>query len=120
LPTNRDAGADAETAVRRFLEAQGLLPLADNYRCRRGEVDLIMADGRALVFVEVRFRSTARYGGALASVDARKQSRLIAAAGHFLARNPRYAERTCRFDVVAVSKRNYQPHFEWIRDAFTA
>jgi putative endonuclease len=109
------AGAAAEDAAALHLAQQGLAVLERNVRLRGGELDLVCRHGSALVFVEVRLRSSARYGGAAASVDAFKQRRLARAAQLYLlarfgARPPR-----CRFDVVAVDA---DGTIEWIRDAF--
>ena len=86
--------------------------LERNYRCRRGEIDLVMRDADTLVFVEVRFRASTRYGTPAETVDIRKQRKLAAAAAHYLQYNP--TNRLCRFDVVAVSGE----HIDWIRNAF--
>ena len=109
-------GAAAEALAATFLERQGLRVLERNYRCRMGEIDLILADGAALVFAEVRFRSSGAFGGAAASVTRAKQRKLLAAAGHYLAGKP---ERPCRFDVVVLD-RLAPDAVEWIRDAFSA
>lgn len=119
VPATRAAGDAAEQAAADFLEAQGLHLVARNYRCLRGELDLIAEQGEALVFVEVRLRSRGDFGGGLASVDWRKQQRLIAAAQHFLQQHPRMADRPCRFDVIALGPgRDTAP--AWIRNAFDA
>lgn len=83
-----------------YLERQGLTLLARNFRTRRGEIDLVMRDGAVLVFVEVRLRTNAAYGGAAASITPRKQARLVAAAQVYLARLGR--EPACRFDAVLL------------------
>lgn len=106
-------GAQAEERARTHLERAGLRLIARNYRCPRGEIDLVMADGEALVFVEVRFRASRAFGSAAESIDARKRARLIAAAGHYLLTHP--ADRPCRFDVVAADG---DAPVEWLRDAF--
>jgi putative endonuclease len=108
-------GHGYETRARAFLEAQGLEWIASNHRCRFGEIDLIMRDGHNLAFIEVRFRRSGRYGGALASVNARKQHRLIMAARHYLSQHP--TERPCRFDVIAIDGRE---QIRWIKGAFDA
>jgi putative endonuclease len=108
-------GSDKERLAEAFLIRQGLAPLARNYRCRRGELDLVMRDGGELVFVEVRYRASARFGGPAGSVDGFKQRRLIAAAGHYLGANP--SPLPCRFDVVAISGSD---QIQWIRHAFDA
>jgi putative endonuclease len=113
-PSARDSGLAAEEAAARFLEDHGLAIVARNYRTRFGEVDLVAREGRTLVFVEVRKRSWRAYGGAAASVDARKQSRLVAAARHYLARLGK--EPACRFDVVTWDGNPGPPG--WIRGAF--
>ncbi|ABM62867.1 YraN family protein [Halorhodospira halophila] len=106
----RQRGQEAEERARAYLEGQGLQTLARNFRTRRGEIDLIMADGGVTVFVEVRRRSHPGYGGATASVDRRKRQRLSRAASAWLARHPGWA----RFDVVATD--GHEVH--WVRDAF--
>ena len=118
--TMRGRGAGVEAAAGRHLVAAGLRPLAANAFARFGELDLVMLDGTTLVFVEVRYRRSERYGGAAASVDARKQRRLVLAARQFLAAHPRYAQGPCRFDVVAASGDPAAPTLTWIRDAFAA
>jgi len=95
--------------------------VARNYRVARGprsrgaEVDLIVRepDG-TLVFVEVRARRSAAYGGAAASIGAAKQRRIVLAAHHWLARYA--APPACRFDVVAIDGER----IEWLRGAFDA
>lgn len=109
----RAAGARQEQLARRHLEAQGLKLVAANVACRQGELDLIMRDGGTLVFVEVRYRATDRFGGAAASVDRRKQARISAAAGYYLSRHP--TDLPCRFDVVAIAAGG-ETH--WIKHAF--
>lgn len=118
-PDSRQQGRVAEEHARRYLEAQGLTLEECNYRCRRGEIDLIMRDGDCLVFVEVRLRRSARYGGGAESVDRRKQQKLIHTARHYL-QNRRAGNRPARFDVVALSGRGSQLEVQWIRNAFGA
>ncbi len=72
-----------------------------------------MRDADTLVFVEVRYRRSERYGTAAESVDAHKQRRLAAAAGHYLQGHP--SSLSCRFDVVAIGADN---RIDWIRSAF--
>ena len=84
LRRKSDRGQQAENAAAQWLQQQGLSLLQRNYRCRQGEIDLIMQDNDDLVFVEVRWRKHHSHGGALASVDYHKQKRLILAARHFL------------------------------------
>ena len=112
-PTPAQAsGGAAEEAAARFLEREGLAIVSRNYRTRFGEIDLIARDGATLVFVEVRLRSSERFGGAAQSIDSRKKARLAAAARQFLARFRH--EPACRFDVVTLD--GGAP--KWMRGAF--
>ena len=115
-----DAGEDAALA---FLVSRGLRPLARNVRFKGGELDLVMLDGAMLVFVEVRRRGRRDFGDAVDSVDARKARRIALAARLYLQRNPRHAQRDCRFDVVAYSGGAFGGESggapTWLRGAFT-
>lgn len=112
----RRRGREAEELAARFLAERGLAIVARNYRTRFGEVDLVAREGATLVFVEVRARSWAAFGGAAGSVDWRKQRRIVAAARHFLSRLR--TEPPCRFDVLALEAGGDSPR--WIRGAFDA
>lgn len=105
------AGEDAALA---YLTAQGLTLLQRNFRCRGGEIDLVMQDGAALVFVEVRRRANLRHGGAAASVTRSKQARLIIAAQVYLQRYR--MPPACRFDVIAIDG----AQLDWLRNAIDA
>lgn len=113
-------GGWAEDLARRFLQQQGLTPLKQNYRCRLGEIDLIMRHQATIVFVEVRYRSRADFGGGIESVDKRKRKKLIAAAQYFLGNDSGAWSAPCRFDVVAVSGFGSSPSLSWIPNAFEA
>ena len=118
--STRDAGAHYERAALAHLEHAGLSLVARNYHCRFGEIDLVMRDRDAIVFVEVRYRRSRGYGGGIDSVDASKQAKLVRAAAAFLADHPRLADATCRFDVLAIGGTPDAPSFEWRRNAFEA
>jgi putative endonuclease len=111
-------GRAAEDAALAHLRNRGLSLLARNYRCRLGEIDLVMREGDELVFVEVRARGSEDHGGAAGSVDACKQRRLRLAARHFLMTHPRAAAWPARFDVVAISGPDGENEPHWIRAAF--
>ena len=96
------------------------MPVSRNYRCRRGEIDLVMRDADTLVFVEVRRRRSRVFGGGLDSVDARKRARIVAAAEHYLMVNRIGDDRPCRFDVVAIDGPPRSAKIEWVRGAFDA
>ncbi len=109
-------GSAAEMQAEHYLLAQGLTLVERNFRCRMGEIDLIMRDQATVVFVEVRSRTGNRFGGALASIDARKQQKLIVTAQMYLQRLR--ATPPCRFDVVLIQGAQAAPY--WIRNAFSA
>lgn len=112
--TNR--GELAEALARRYLEARGLTFIAQNYRCRFGELDLIMRDGKTIVFTEVRLRKSNAFGGALASITSAKQQRILAAAQHYL--SEQRGSPICRCDVVLLSDIS-EAGIEWIQNAFS-
>ena len=110
-------GAEAERWAARYLQEHGLKPIAHNYRSRFGEIDLVMQDGPTLVFIEVRLRRSQVYGGAAASIDSRKQKRIIRAAQQYIAGINHIPP--CRFDVVLMDDVQGQ-NVRWIKNAFDA
>ncbi len=109
-------GAAVEAAALAYLRDAGLQLLARNVRFKGGELDLVMRDGDTTVFVEVRYRADARFGGGAASVDLRKRRKVVLAAQLYLQRHPALARRPCRFDVVDASGEPVQ--LTWLRAAF--
>jgi len=115
----RTVGFAAERSAQRFLRRNGLQQVAQNYRCRLGEIDLVMRDRDCLVFVEVRYRTSNRFARASLSVDSHKQRKIIRTAALFLARRATYANSKVRFDVVAIDADAHgEQTIEWIKDAF--
>ncbi len=110
-------GRRLEDAALAWLERRGLRLRGRNYRCRGGEIDLVMEDGDCLVFVEVRYRSDTRYGTPAETIGRRKQQRLLLAARVYLRMHPHRG--VARFDVVAIHPERGEPRFEWIRNAFS-
>ena len=114
-------GAVCEGIAADYLERQGLEVIARNLRCKGGEIDLVCRDGRVLAVVEVRQRCRTDYGGALSSVSASKQRKIIRAARFLLERRATFNAMTLRFDVVAIQGMPDGPHdICWIKDAFRA
>jgi putative endonuclease len=117
----RKSGDDAERFAERFLVGHGLTLVARNYRCRYGEIDLVMRHGETLVFVEVRLRKRmadkADFGGAIASITASKQAKIIATAQHYLSGLRELPP--CRFDAVLLNGLNVNS-VEWLPNAFEA
>lgn len=113
-------GRRGEDLALQYLEARGLRLLERNYRCRGGEIDLVMLDGTTLALIEVRSRSSSDFGGAAASVGTRKQRRFIVAARHLMLARPQMRKLAARFDVVAVDRAEGSGEVvvTWVRDAF--
>lgn len=120
-PLNRrEFGGLQEQRALRYLSGRGLSLVQRNFNCRVGEIDLIMRDrGDYVVFVEVRYRKSDRYGGALETVGPAKQRKLRLAAAWFL-KSRNWQHKSCRFDVFAITGRGPagEDRLEWIRDAF--
>jgi len=110
-------GNRAEKLAYQFLKKQGLKLVQKNYHCRFGEIDIIMLDSDYLVFVEVRHRKSKQFGGALESVDDRKQRKLRHSAEHYLKRYKK-TDSPCRFDILCVNGDLNKPQIDWIRNAF--
>jgi putative endonuclease len=112
-------GQAAENLAADFLRAQGLDILERNYLRRVGELDIVARERDVLVIAEVRTRSSDRYGGAAASVDPRKQQRLIRTASQLLQQRRDLSQLRVRSDVVVVSEMDAGcGRVEWIRHAF--
>jgi putative endonuclease len=121
--TTTEIGRFAESRALRHLETAGLVLLTRNYRCRAGEIDLVMLDPAAqvLVLVEVRSRSRSDYGQAAATIGFAKQRRCSLAARHLLLTRRELRRLRARFDVVAIDpspEPGVDPVVTWIRNAF--
>ncbi len=110
-------GAHYEKKAERYLQRRLWRTVSTNYHCRGGEIDLIMQHmyKRHLIFVEVRYRSHAAYGGGLCSIDEHKQKKIIQTAQHFLSRYPDFYHFELRFDVICFKQ---DQKIDWIQDAF--
>ena len=117
---SRTTGAIGQLAEQRaldFLIDQNLKPVARNFHCRGGEIDLILLDDDCLTFVEVRYRASESFTPPSHTVDHHKQRKIIRTAAMFIARNHRFSTYTMRFDVVAIAG-SENVTIDWIRDAF--
>ncbi len=105
-------GQHAETQARTYLEQQGLQFVTQNQRYRFGEIDLIMRDNQYWVFIEVKYRSSTQFGGALNAVSIAQISRIRKAAEQYLQTHKINAP--CRFDVIAINGADIQ----WLQGCF--
>lgn len=116
-PSQRQ-GQHAEARACAYLESQGAHILARNLHCRTGEIDIVAHLSGILIFIEVRQRLNQRFGGAAASVNRTKQTRLIQTARYFLPALGRHyfsgRQPPCRFDVISLQA----DQIVWIQDAF--
>jgi len=116
-PQSKSAkGQEIEQLACEYLQSCGLALIEKNYRCRRGEIDLVMKQNDTLVFVEVRYRKTQDFGGAKESITPGKQTKLHATALHYLQQHQHNAN--ARFDVIAVTGAGTLDNIEWIQNAF--
>ncbi len=118
LLRNRNArrrGQDAESEAAVYLQQRGLQLIGRNYRCRQGEIDLIMQDREHLVFVEVRHRSKTSHGSPVETITSSKRKKLVFAARHYIAENRVSDTQSIRFDVVGIQP---ESPVDWIPDAF--
>ena len=116
-------GRRAEQAALDFLRREGLRLITRNFTCRLGEIDLIMThhgqiQPNILVFVEVRYRRSTAYGGASASVNHTKRSRIVRTANRYLQTHRKYRSWPCRFDVIAVTGPPDDLAINWLMSAF--
>ncbi|HEY8447405.1 MAG TPA: YraN family protein [Thermomicrobiales bacterium] len=102
-PPRASLGLAGEGYARRFLEAKGYTFIAANWRCRQGELDLVMRDSACLVFVEVKTRHGERAGRAEETISPAKAQRIFAAAEAFLAEHPELADLVWRVDLLAIT-----------------
>ncbi|GAX91427.1 YraN family protein [Effusibacillus lacus] len=114
-----ERGKWGEALARKHLESLGWQIVAMNWRCRSGEIDIVAQDGSCLVFVEVRTRSSTRFGFPAESVDWRKQRKVRQVASVFLASNRVCTSRT-RFDMISIQmyENGQDPVLEHIQNAF--
>lgn len=109
-------GDEAERLACAFLEQQGLVYLQKNYRCRTGEIDLIMRDNEELVFVEVKFRSKNQHGTAVEFFHASKRRKFESAVMHYLQEkklNPSIV--AYRIDLVGIEGKGQQSKINWLK-----
>jgi putative endonuclease len=123
----RHFGQLQEQIAAQYLLDHGLELICSNFHCRSGEIDLIMREQEILVFVEVRYRRSEKFGSAIESVDLRKQSRLLRCAQYFLISNGLSDKLPCRFDILGLSpalrhsgksSAEVKPDIVWLRNAF--
>ncbi len=107
-----------EQRAEHFLLQNGLQLIARNFSTSSGEIYLIMRDGEHVAFIEVRYRRSDRFGGAIHCVTATKQRKLKCCAALCVSRQKAWSHHTCRFDVIAYDAAKGDGEPVWIRAAF--
>ena len=116
----RAGGYRAEQRVARWLEQQGVEIMAQNYRTRLGEIDLILREDGSIAITEIRQRRSTQFGGAAASITLAKQQRLMRLAQLWLQQHPEFRNATLRFDAIVIDGTPEAGEIRWIRRAFSA
>ncbi|WDE06142.1 YraN family protein [Thalassomonas viridans] len=117
--STRERGRQTETLAADYLLARGLTLVGKNFSAKTGEIDLLMKESDVLVFVEVKYRKQAFFGGALAAVSAGKQKKIRRTAEFYLQQAGLNAYNTpCRFDVVTLQGSIERPQITWLKNAF--
>lgn len=116
-----EIGQKMEDLACHYLKKKGLRLLLRNYRCKMGEIDLIMQDGDYLVFIEVRYRSQASHGSSLESIHYAKQVKLIRTAEYYLLTHDLNVNCNARFDIIAIDRkvslvREYNLQIHWLKN----
>jgi putative endonuclease len=107
-------GKTGEDEAAKFLESRGMKILARGFRTREGELDIIAAEGKTLVIVEVKTRSYSAFGGPVQAVTKSKRNKICACAAQYLKTLPKLPD-SMRFDIVAIISGQPPQH---IKDAF--
>lgn len=118
--STRTTGDKAEQAAANYLQNHGLHCIEQNFHCKLGELDLIMQDEKCLIFVEVRYRKSDRYGSSLATVTPAKRNKLRKTALFYL-KSRKLQNTAVRFDVIGMKPaENTASHyqFRWVKNAF--
>ena len=121
MSNNLRKGLRFESQARDYLQAHGLLLLQSNYRCRFGEIDLVMRDGDTLCFIEVKFRKSLLFGGAAASIPRPKQRKIVKTALFYISAHKHFANQAIRFDALLIQHQtDGSNQINWIQNAFYA
>ncbi|MCD6046470.1 MAG: hypothetical protein K0S08_117 [Gammaproteobacteria bacterium] len=111
----KELGTHFENQALTYLNSQGLKLVCQNFHCKLGELDLIMLEHDALIFIEVRYRAQISYGSATESITPSKQKKIKRTAQYFLLTHPEFQRHCCRIDVIAIDRNQ----INWVKNAFS-
>ena len=122
MSSNTQIGQRYEALARDYLQQHGLTLLEQNYHSRFGEIDLIMFDRQVLCFIEVKFRKSNAFGGAVSAIPYAKQRKIIKTAQCYISSTPAIVEKPMRFDALILQLESSLSdlNIEWIQNAFYA
>jgi len=112
--TSKNIGDMGEEKARNFLKKNNIKILETNFKCKLGEIDIIAKDSSSLIFIEVKYRKSDKFGAPFETVTRHKQRKIILTAQLYLQKHPKLANKACRFDVISI----HQNDINWIQDAF--
>ncbi|MBA6232526.1 MULTISPECIES: YraN family protein [unclassified Colwellia] len=117
--TTRETGNITEKVAANYLVEQGLIIQEKNLYSRAGEIDIIMKDGNTIVFIEVKYRASALFGGAISAISEKKQQKIRKTAAFYLQQCGLNEYNTsCRFDVIALQGNINNLDITWLKNAF--
>ena len=121
MSQGRRKGLRYEDRARDYLTDHGLSLLAQNFRRRGGEIDLVMRDAQRICFVEVKYRDSMAYGGAADSITVAQRRRIVRTALHYLSTHRELSRLAPRFDALLIQRQaDGSERIEWIKNAFYA
>ena len=112
-----DIGKRGETLAISFLKKNGYRIIESNFRCRYGEIDIIAQDGKTVAFIEVKTKTSNRFGSPTQAVDSRKQRQVSKTALAYISQK-RLTNYSARFDVVGINIKGSNSEIELIKNAF--
>ena len=117
MDNKQSLGKSGEEFAARLVTESGLRIITQNYRCSKGEMDIIAQDGETLVFIEVRTRRSSYRGWGEESITRQKARRLQAIASYYVLQQGYISWPSLRFDVVAIRWIGKNPETKWIKAA---
>ena len=112
-----DIGKRGETLAISFLKKNGYRIIESNFRCRYGEIDIIAQDGKTVAFIEVKTKTSNRFGSPTQAIDSRKQRQVSKTALAYISQK-RLTNYSARFDVVGINIKGSNSEIELIKNAF--
>ena len=117
---NKSKGLQYEFVAQKYLQNQGLNFVEKNFHSRFGEIDLVMQQSDLICFVEVKYRKSRDFGGAVSSISNPKQQKIIKTAQIFMQKFHKFRNHGMRFDALILQQCGDDISINWIPNAFYA